>query len=50
MSIATFRCNNAGESIKFKEKFIQIRKKINVEFLALNTSQQNRIIEKAFAT
>ena len=33
-TIASFRCDNAGENIKFKEKLEQMGKNINVEFLA----------------
>ena len=50
INITTFRCNNAGENIKFKEKLVEIGKKINIEFLAPNTPQQNGIVERAFAT
>ena len=42
--------DNAGENIKFKEKLVQIRKNINVEFLAPNKPQQNGIVERSFAT
>ena len=45
INIDTFRCNNTGENIKFKEKLVQIRKNINVEFSAPNTPQQNRTVE-----
>ena len=43
-TIATFRCNNAGENIKFKEKLVQIRKTTNADFSAPNTPQQNEIV------
>ena len=50
INIATFRCDNVGEYIKFKEKLVQIRKNVNGKFLAPHKPQQNRIVEKAFAT
>ena len=50
IKITTFRCNNAGKNIKFKEKLVEIGKKINIKFSAPNNPQQNRIIKRAFAT
>ena len=50
INITTFRCDNAGENIKFKQKLVEIGKNINIEFLAPNTPQQNGIVKRAFAT
>ena len=50
INITTFRCDNAGENVKFKEKLVEIGKNINIEFSVLNASQQNRIVKGAFAT
>ena len=47
---ATFRCDNVGENIEFKENLVQIGKNINVEFSAPKMPQQNGIVEIAFAT
>ena len=47
--VKTFRCNNAEENEKFKEKLIELGKNIKMEFSALGTPQQNRIVERAFA-
>ena len=48
INIATFRCDNAGENITFKEK-VQIGKNRNVEFLAPNIPQQNKAVKRALA-
>ena len=50
IKVKKFRCDNAGENEKFKEKLIELGKYIKVEFLALGTPQQNGIVEGAFAT
>ena len=39
IKIGTFRCDNVGEIIKFKEKLVQMGLTINVEFLVPNTPQ-----------
>ena len=48
--VKTFRCDNAGENDKFKEKLIELGKNIKMEFLAPGSPQQNRIVERAVAT
>ena len=50
VNVKTFRCDNAGEIEKFKEKLRELGKNIKKEFLAPGTPQQNRKIERAFAT
>ena len=50
IKIASLRCNNAGENIKFEKNLVQNRKNINLEFLAPNTPQQNGTVERAFDT
>lgn len=45
-----FRCDNAGENLKFKEMVDEHYPYIKFEFTAPNTPQQNGRIERKFAT
>ena len=50
IKIKVFRCDNAAENEKFKEKIIKLGMDACFEFSAPGTPQQNGVVERAFAT
>ena len=49
IKVKVFRCDNAAENEKFKEKIIELGMNARFEFSAPGTTQQNGVVERAFA-
>ena len=49
IKVKVFRCDNAAENEKFKEKLIELSMDAGFEFSAPGTPQQNGVVERAFA-
>ena len=50
IKVKVFRCDNAAENEKFKEKIVEIGMDACFEFSAPGTPQQNVKVERVFAT
>ena len=49
-TVEYLRCDNAGENLKFQADSIKAKMKLDVEFTAPGTPQQNGVPESKFAT
>ena len=49
IKVKVFRCGNAAENEKFKERMIELGMDARFEFSALGTPQQNCVVERTFA-
>ena len=50
IKVKVFRCDNAAENEKFKEKIIELSMDTCFEFSAPGTPQQNSVVDRAFTT
>ena len=48
--ISTIRCDNAGENKEMNKMMTEAELGINFEYTAVDTPQQNGVVERAFAT